>query len=80
MHDTYNIERSILSSFLFSYNTFVNYHSLLRPETFSHPYYQAVFLAMQKLESKEFPIDEEFIKIEILDKDFHHNINGSLFK
>jgi hypothetical protein len=80
MHDTYNIERSILSSFLFSYNTFVNYHSLLRPETFSHPYYQAVFLAMQKLESKEFPIDEEFIKKEILDKDFHHNINGSLFK
>jgi replicative DNA helicase len=71
MHDTlFNIERSILSSFIFSYNTFVNCSLFLKKETFSHPPHQGVFLAMLKLEDKGFPIDEEFIKKEILDKDF----------
>ncbi len=70
MNDSYliNSEKSVLSSFLFDYNTFNKLHKELYQESFYHLLYGEIFQTMKDLHKQELPIDEDFI-IKELKKD-----------
>lgn len=70
MNDNYliNSEKSVLSSFLFDYNTFNKLHKELYKESFYHLLYGEIFQTMKDLHKQELPIDEDFI-IKELKKD-----------
>ncbi|PHR72107.1 MAG: hypothetical protein COA66_07855 [Arcobacter sp.] len=70
---TLNVERAVLSSFLFNSNTFDKMHDSLKPETFFMETHQMIFKSMLKLHKEEKPIDEEFIKKDINDSR-HENV------
>lgn len=61
-----NFETSILSSFLFEPSLFIKYQMHLKSETFYLASHQAIFASMQMLIKKEMPIDEEFLKKELV--------------
>ena len=64
----YNIafERSILSSIIFDPAIFEELYTMLRIDDFYLPAHQNIYRAMCELESKNLPIDEEFIKKELV--------------
>jgi replicative DNA helicase len=64
----YNLafERSVLSSIVFEPSQFDELGSILRKDDFYLPAHQDIFNAMTLLLQKEQPIDEEFIKKELL--------------
>lgn len=64
----YNIqfEKSILSSLLFTPERFKIYNKKLLIATFYMPIHQAIYRAMQELDQLEKPIDEEFLKKQLL--------------
>jgi len=64
----YNLafERSILSSIIFEPSQFDELSSLLRNEDFYLPAHQDIFQSMLTLMQQDQPIDEEFIKKELL--------------
>ncbi len=66
----YNLafERSILSSFLFDPASFETDRSKLKVDDFYLPSHQHVFEAMNILLDKDIPIDEEFLRNELLKK------------
>jgi len=66
--ELYNLafERSILSSFLFEPNRFEKYKFFLKEKSFYLPAHTEVFTCMQELVKKDLPIDEEFLKKELL--------------
>ena len=59
----YNIERAVLSSFIFETNTFEN--TTLNEKDFSLPFHQKIFKIFKNLQSKNKPIADDFIKIEM---------------
>jgi replicative DNA helicase len=59
-------ERSVLSSILFEPSLFEELGSVLKPEDFYIPTHGSVFLAMSILSQADKPIDEEFLKKELL--------------
>ena len=61
--NTYNIERAILSSFIFEATTFEN--TKMKKENFTLPFHQDVFNAIEELHKEKKPIDDEFIKIKL---------------
>ena len=61
-----NIERSILSSIIFDPEQFYELSNIIKKEDFYLPSHQDIYEAMQKLASKDEPIDEEFIKKELV--------------
>jgi replicative DNA helicase len=64
----YNLafERSILSSIIFEPEQFDELSTVLKKDDFYLPAHQDIFLAMVTLFQKDQPIDEEFIKKELL--------------
>ncbi|MBN2782982.1 MAG: replicative DNA helicase [Campylobacterales bacterium] len=64
----YNLafERSVLSSIIFEPQQFDELSSVLRVDDFYLPAHQDIFNAMLKLMQRDEPIDEEFIKKELL--------------
>ncbi len=64
-----NIERSILSLIIFDPSTFEEVISILKAEDFYLPFHQHLFRAMESLNRAEKPIDEEFLKEELLKED-----------
>lgn len=78
MHDNlYNLafERSILSSIIFEPSQFDELSSTLKKDDFYLPAHQDIFYAMTLLMQKDQPIDEEFIKKELIKmKKFDENI------
>ena len=66
--NNYNIafERSILNSIIFEPQQLDKLNNLLNVDDFYLPAHQNVFLAMNKLIEKDEPIDEEFIKKDLL--------------
>jgi len=67
-NDLYNIvfERSILNSFLFEPAQFDKFKNNLNDKTFYLPSHQNIFNAMKELVDAEKPIDEEFLKKQLL--------------
>ncbi len=61
-----NIERAVLSSIIFEPSTFEDIVAVLKPADFYLPDHQAIFEAMLKLEQEGSPIDEEFLKQELV--------------
>ncbi len=57
-----NIERAVLSAIIFDPKIFEEVASRLNSDDLYHPFHQHLFLAMDKLYSKELPIDEEFLR------------------
>ncbi len=73
----YNIafERSILSSIIFEPSQFDDIETQLKVDDFYLAGHQNIFKAMQELSASDKPIDEEFIKKELLKrKEFDENI------
>jgi len=64
----YNIafERSVLSSIIFDPEQFDELSTILKKEDFYLPAHQDIFYAMTLLMQKDQPIDEEFIKKELV--------------
>ncbi len=60
------IERSILSSIIFDPQQFDELANIIKKEDFYLPAHQDIFEAMLRLASKDEPIDEEFIKKELI--------------
>ena len=60
------IERSILSSIIFDPQQFDELGNIIKKEDFYLPAHQEIFDAMGKLYTKDEPIDEEFIKKELV--------------
>lgn len=65
MHNT-NIERSVLSSFLFNPDLFYNTQSKLTSEDFYMPSHRFIYEAICTVVEQDKPIDEEFIRAELL--------------
>ncbi len=63
----YNLafERSILSSIIFEPSQFDELGSVLKKGDFYLPAHQDIFASMQVLSSKNYPLDEEFLKTEL---------------
>jgi len=57
-----NIEKSVLSSFLFEPNLFERVHNELNQNSFCFESHKLIFDCMKKLHEKGFPIDEDFIR------------------
>ncbi|SFV50219.1 Replicative DNA helicase [hydrothermal vent metagenome] len=60
------IERSILSSIIFDPQQFDDLANIIKKEDFYLPAHQDIFEAMLRLNAKDEPIDEEFIKKELV--------------
>ena len=63
-----NIERAVLSSILFEPTLYEEVASKLKSKDFYLPDHRAIFDAMEELERDEQPIDEEFLKKRLLQK------------
>lgn len=64
-----NIERSVLSSILFNPATFEDVATELKPRDFYLPAHAHIFEAMEECEREDLPIDEEFVKKKLNQKD-----------
>jgi len=70
-----NIERAILSSIIFNPQSFDDLAASLNSEDFYLPFHQNLFIAMEDLEQKDLPIDEEFLQKELeKKKQFNENL------
>ncbi|MGP1560986.1 MAG: replicative DNA helicase [Helicobacteraceae bacterium] len=68
-----NIERGILAGILLDPSQFDEIHALCKADYFYLPFHKLVFSAMESLNLDEAPIDEDFIRKKIDDKDFDEN-------
>ena len=76
-----NIERAVLSSFLFDYRSFTRLKDELTPQSFYLIVHQGIFQGMTNLFKKDLPIDEDFLLKEINSKEFKNEaLNQNLFK
>ncbi len=64
-----NIERAVLSSIFFDQEIFEDILGLLKAEDFYHPAHRKIFAAMEGLHKEGLPIDEEFVRRKIKDKE-----------
>ncbi len=60
-----NVERAVLSAIIFDPAIYEEVVAVLKPEDFYLPFHQYLFDSMEKLYSKDLPIDEEFLKSEL---------------
>jgi len=63
-----NLERTVLNSIIFDPELFEDITSILKPKDFYLPAHQNIFIVMDLLHKKDHPIDEEFIKQELVKK------------
>jgi len=69
-----NIERAVLSSILFNPEELEDVLGVLKPKDFYLPAHQKIFEVMVKLHNDDMPIDEEFIRKRVNDKDVDDSI------
>ena len=69
-----NIEKSILSTILFNYDSVDSIIESLDAEDFFLPAHQSIFVSMQELHFDGYPIDEDFIYKKIKQKNIPENI------
>ena len=71
MEELYNInvERSVLSTIIFDPEIYEEIVFLLKSEDFYLPFHQYLLSAMESLFEQELPIDEEFLRKELLKQD-----------
>jgi replicative DNA helicase len=63
-----DIERGILNAIIFDGKVYEDVAAILVPKDFYLPFHQAVFEAMEELYKKDLPIDEIFLKEELIKK------------
>jgi len=64
-----NIERAVLSAIIFDPQIYEDIAAHLKSEDFYLPFHQHLFNAMESLFEQELPIDEEFLKKELVKED-----------
>ncbi|MEA3384290.1 MAG: replicative DNA helicase [Campylobacterota bacterium] len=69
-----NIERAVLSSILFDQDLIEDILGVLKPKDFYLPAHQKVFEVMRILNSADMPIDEEFIKKRVDNKEVSDSV------
>lgn len=69
-----NIERAVLSSILFNPDEIEDVLGILKPKDFYLPAHQKIFAVMEKLHNDDMPIDEEFIRKRVDQKEVDDNI------
>lgn len=69
-----NVERAVLSSIFFDQEIFEDILGLLKAEDFYHPAHRKIYGAMEILHKESLPIDEEFVRRKIKDKDVTDDI------
>lgn len=69
-----NIERAVLSSVFFNPEELEEIIAVLKPKDFYLPAHKAIFEAMVKLFEEDMPIDEEFIKNRVNQKDVDDSV------
>ena len=69
-----NIERAILSSIIFDPSNLEDIAAVLKSEDFYLPAHRDIFASMLRLHSKDLPIDEEFIKQDLLKIDKYNEM------
>ena len=69
-----NIERAVLSSILFNPDEIEDVLGILKPKDFYLPAHQKIFAVMEKLHNDDMPIDEEFIRRRVNQKEVDDNI------
>ena len=69
-----NIERAVLSSILFNPDEIEDILGILKPKDFYLPAHQKIFAVMEKLHNDDMPIDEEFIRKRVTQKDVDDDI------
>jgi len=63
-----NIERAVLSTIIFDPVQYEDIAAQLKPEDFYHPFHQHLFVAMEDLFRSDQPIDEEFLREKLAQK------------
>ncbi|SFP02506.1 DnaB-like helicase N-terminal domain-containing protein [Hydrogenimonas thermophila] len=63
-----NIERAVLSTIIFDPVRYEEIAVQLKPEDFYHPFHQHLFVAMEELFKGDQPIDEEFLREKLTQK------------
>ena len=61
-----NIEKAVLSAIIFDPEIYEDIATDLKPNDFYLPFHQHLFSAMEKLFEQDLPIDEEFLKKELI--------------
>jgi replicative DNA helicase len=69
-----NIERAVLSSIFFNPEEIEDVLGILKPNDFYLPAHKKIFEAMEILNSKDLPIDEEFIRKQVDSKEVDDSI------
>jgi len=69
-----NIERAVLSSILFNPDEIEDVLGVLKAKDFYLPAHQKIFAVMEKLHNDDMPIDEEFIRKRVNQKEVDDNI------
>ena len=69
-----NIERAVLSSILFNPEIIEDLLGILKPKDFYLPAHQKIFEVMERLNSEDLPIDEEFIRKRLDQKEVDDSI------
>jgi replicative DNA helicase len=69
-----NIERAVLSSIFFNPEEIEDVLGILKPNDFYLPAHKKIFEAMELLNSKDLPIDEEFIRKQVDSKEVDDSI------
>ena len=64
-----DIERGVLSAILFNGDNYEKVAAILKPKDFYFPFHQEVFEIMDILYKKDYPIDETFLKDELIKRD-----------
>jgi len=69
-----NIERAVLSSILFDHDVIEDILGVLKPSDFYLPAHQKVFAVMEELNYADMPIDEEFIRKRLDNKEVSDSV------
>ena len=69
-----NIERAVLSSIFFSPEVIEDILGILKPKDFYLPAHKKIFEAMERLNSEDMPIDEEFIRRRVDSKEVDDSV------
>ena len=69
-----NIERAVLSSILFDHDIIEDILGVLKPDDFYLPAHQKVFKVMEELNHADMPIDEDFIRKRVDNKEVSDSV------
>ena len=70
-----NVERSVLSTFIYEPSQLNEFDILPSPALFYHPFHREVYTAIIELYDLDNPIDEEFLKLKLLQRGSFDEVN-----